>query len=178
MGRKHTKEEILAGGLETALQDGLSQLTYGRLAKRLGIPDRTVVYYFPTKNDLVAEVVGALGIQLQVRLAEAFTEKAADHLELARVAWPILTTPEAEQTFALFFEANGLAAVGRAPYRELVPKLVNGWIEWAARFIEGPSDRQRREAETAVVLIDGLLLMRLMAGPESAGRAAQNLGIV
>ena len=34
--------------------DGLSNLTFGRLAKRLGMADRTIVYYFPTKADLIA----------------------------------------------------------------------------------------------------------------------------
>ncbi|MEJ7583124.1 MAG: hypothetical protein WKF43_03370 [Acidimicrobiales bacterium] len=34
------------------------------------------------------------------------------------------------------------------------------------------------EAETAITLIDGLLLLRQLAGPASANRAARRLGIV
>ena len=56
MGHKHTKEEILEGALAAAFDDGLSQLTFGRLAKRLGINDRVVVYYFPSKDDLTIHV--------------------------------------------------------------------------------------------------------------------------
>jgi len=48
MGHKHTKEEILDGALRAALDEGLSQLTFGRLAKRMGMNDRMIVYYFPT----------------------------------------------------------------------------------------------------------------------------------
>ena len=36
MGHKHSRDEILQGALETALADGLSQVTYGRVARRLG----------------------------------------------------------------------------------------------------------------------------------------------
>ena len=61
MGHKHTKAEILDGALAAAFDDGLSQLTFGRVAKRLGISDRIVVYYFPTKDDLIGEVILAMG---------------------------------------------------------------------------------------------------------------------
>jgi len=177
MGHKHTREEILAAALETALDEGLSQLSFGRVARRLGIPDRTVVYYFPTKIELASEVVGAMGARLLVQLAEAFREKSQDHRELAALAWPVFATPESDRTFALFFEANGLAAVGRNPYRTLIPNLVEGWIAWAAEFIEGDESKRRTEAETAIAMIDGLILLRLLAGPEAATRAAKNLGI-
>ena len=64
MGHKHTKAEILDGALAAAFDDGLSRLTFGRVAKRLGISDRIVVYYFPTKDDLIGEVLIAMGVQL------------------------------------------------------------------------------------------------------------------
>ena len=165
------------GALAAALDDGLSQLTFGRLAKRLGISDRTIVYYFPTKDDLVSEVILAMGAQLQETLAEAFVVPAADHRALMAAAWPVVATPEADGVFALFFEANGLAAVGRDPYRELVPTLVGVWIEWAAAFIDGDPEHRRAEAETAVALLDGLLLLRQLAGPDAADRAAAVFGI-
>lgn len=177
MGHKHTKAEILDGALAAALDDGLSQLTFGRLAKRLGISDRVIVYYFPSKHDLISEVIVAMGTQLQQTLAQAFTEPAGDHLELVQAAWPLVTTPEADAVFALFFEANGLAASGREPYRTVVPTLVELWIAWAGEFIDGTPDEQLIEAETAIALIDGLLLLRQLVGPESAERAAHRIGI-
>lgn len=177
MGHKHTKSEILEGALEAAIDDGLSQLTFGRLSKRLGISDRIVVYYFPTKEVLISEVVMAMGGQLQETLADAFSTPAADHLELMAAAWPAVATVEADRVFALFFEANGLAAIGRDPYRTLVPVLVEAWIAWVADFIDGTPEQRRIEAETAIALIDGLLLLRQLAGAESADRAARRIGI-
>ncbi len=177
MGHRHTKDEILAGALAVAFADGLSQLTFGRVAKQMGISDRIVVYYFPTKDDLVGEVLLAMGLELQQTLAPAFNEPAADHRALAQLAWPLLARPEADPVFALFFEANGLATTGREPYRTLVPQLVEAWITWAAELIEGPTEQRRTEAETAIAVIDGLLLLRLLAGPDAAARAAHRLGI-
>ena len=177
MGHRHTKEEILEGGLAAALEDGLSQLTFGRLAKRLGINDRTIVYYFPTKDDLINEVVVSMGLQLQVTLANAFTAPATDHVELIRAAWPVLAREEVDPIFALFFEANGLAATGRDPYRTLVPMLVETWIDWTTTFLKGTAKQRRIEAETAIAVLDGLFLLRLLAGPAAAQRAAHRLGV-
>lgn len=177
MGHRHTKEEILEGAVAAAFEDGLSQLTFGRLAKRLGINDRTIVYYFPSKDDLISEVIVSMGLSLQTMLAEAFSKPAATHVELARSAWPVLTRTQADPIFALFFEANGLAAAGRAPYDTLVPVLVEAWIEWVVGFLKGPTKQRRAEAEAAIALIDGLLLLRQLCGPAMANRAAVRMGV-
>jgi AcrR family transcriptional regulator len=177
MGHRHTKEEILEGAVAAAFEDGLSQLTFGRLAKRLGINDRTIVYYFPSKDDLITEVVVSMGLSLQTMLGEAFSKPATTHLELARAAWPVLARSEADPIFALFFEANGLAAAGRAPYITLVPQLIEAWIEWVVVFLKGPTKQRRAEAEAAIALIDGLLLLRQLGGPAAANRAAARMGV-
>jgi len=177
VGHKHTKSDILRAALDAALDDGLSQLTFGRLAKRIGISDRVIVYYFPTKADLIGEVIVAMGLELQASLADAFTTPAADHLEMTRTAWPLLASPDNDRVFALFFEANGLAAVGREPYASLVPSLVAGWIDWAASLLAGTPAQRRAQAEGAIAVIEGLILLRLLAGPKTANRAARTLGI-
>ena len=177
MGHKHTREEILEGALAAAFEDGLSQLTFGRVAKRLGISDRVVVYYFPSKDDLVAEVLQAMGLQLQAALAPVFASPVAGHVELLRTVWPLLAREEVDPVFALFFEAGGLAAIGREPFRSLVPQLVEAWIGWAAAFISGTKVRRRAEAEAAIALLDGLLMMRQLAGPVAANRAARRLSM-
>ena len=176
MGYRHTKEEILDGALAVAFDDGLSQLTYGRVAKQLGISDRVVVYYFPSKEDLVGEVLVGVGVQLQRALEPAFRTPVKDHLELVMTAWPVMARTEADAVFALFLEAIGLAASGREPYRTLVPQLVDAWITWAADYLQGSLATRRAEAETAIALLDGLLLLRQMAGSAAAERAATRIG--
>jgi AcrR family transcriptional regulator len=178
MGYKHTREEMLAGAVDAALAEGLSQLTFGRLAKRLGVGDRMIVYYFPSKDALVSSVLLAMGERLQHVLSAAFREPAADHLALARMAWPVLAGSDTDRLFATFFEANGLAAAGAEPYRTVVPQLVEAWVTWIAEFLQGPARRRREEAEATVALIDGLLLLRLLAGPAAATRAATRLGVL
>jgi len=176
MGYRHTKDEILDGAMAVAFDDGLSQLTYGRVAKQLAISDRVVVYYFPSKDDLIGEVLVGVGSQLQQALQPAFRTPAKDHLQLVKSAWPVMAKAEADAVFSLFLEATGLAASGREPYRTLVPQLVEAWIAWAADFLQGTPAQRRSEAEAAVALLDGLLLLRQMAGTAAADRAAKRIG--
>lgn len=96
---------------------------------------------------------------------------------LVRSAWPVLAHVDADPVFALFFEANGLDAAHREPYRTVVPILVEAWIDWAATFIDGPAKHRRTEAETAIAVLDGLLLLRQLGGPAPANRAARRLGV-
>ena len=177
MGHKHTREEILRGALDTALEDGISQVTFGRVAKRLGIHDRMVVYYFASKSELISAVLLAMGEQLQQVLAKAFKAPADDHVELTRTAWPVLARPEIDPMFGLFFEAMGLAASGREPYKTLAKQLIDAWIEWLSEFFEGSKTQRRTEAEAAIALLDGLLLVRQLSGPSAANRAAKRLDI-
>lgn len=175
MGYRHTKEDILEGAIGTAFEDGLSRLTFGRVARRLGISDRVVVYYFPTKDDLVGEVLVQLGLRLQAALAPALSAPVVDHVEMVRTVWPVLARPEVDPVFALFFEAGGLAAAGLEPYTTLVPTLVHGWVEWAGSMMRGTPARRRTEASAAIATLDGLLLVRQLAGPDVADRATRGV---
>lgn len=177
MGYKYTKDEILAGALALASDTGLATLSFGRVAKQLGTSDRVVVYYFPTKVDLVSEVLVAMGLELHAVLAEVLAAPLPSHVELVRAAWPLLATPDVDPTFALFFEANGLAATGQEPYATVMKQLVSGWVSLLTDCLDGPPERRRDQAEAAIALIDGLLLLRQLAGPAAADRAIRALGI-
>ncbi len=179
MGRKHTREELLAGALDATREEGLSRLTYGRLAKRIGVSDRVIVYYFPSKDDLIGAVLVAVAADLQEALAAVVPDGIGRHVDLVKRAWPVLSSPDHERVFALFFEATALAAAGHRPYDTVVPELVEAWIEWAASMFDGSVDdhTRRAEAEAAIALVDGLLLIRQLRGPEVADRAAGALGV-
>ncbi|MGD9995557.1 MAG: TetR/AcrR family transcriptional regulator [Ilumatobacteraceae bacterium] len=177
MGYRHTKDDIRDGAIVAAFEDGLSRLTFGSVAKRLGISDRVVVYYFPTKDDLVTEVLFEVGSQLQAALAPVVAVPAGDHVELMRAVWPVLACADADAVFALFFEAIGLAAAGREPFATFVPQLVDGWIGWAAERLRGAPATRRSEAAAAIATVDGLLMIRQVAGAEVAERAARRLGV-
>ena len=178
MGHKHSSTGIIAGALAVARSEGIGQVTYGRVAKQLGIRDRTVVYYFPKKEDLILAVMQQIGAEMQALLAEAFSSTAKDHLELCRTAWPILANANTDPLFSLFFEGVGLAAAGREPFKSQIPMMMQAWVTWVMDFLEGDEKYRLEQAELTVAVLDGLILYRQTAGIEAADRVAKTMGIL
>ena len=178
MGYRHDRDDMLAAAMRLVLADGLGALTFGRVAAEVGTSDRMVVYYFPTKADLVVAVVTSLGAQLQSTLESAFGPDPLDADELMRRAWPVLNSGDAATVFDRFFEILGLAIAGQAPYSGLAPALLNGWIDWLADRVEAPTPPQRHAIAASIVArIDGLLLLQSVSGAQVARAAARELGL-
>ena len=168
---------MLEGALDAVFDEGLSQLTFGRLAKRLGTNDRTIVYYFPTKDELITEVLQTVGARLMEALGAAFVGPAENHLALARAAWPALARADLDPLFRVYFEAIGLATAGREPFASLAPQFTTAWVDWLATFFEGTAPERRAEAEATVALVDGVMMLRQLAGKAAADRAARRIGL-
>lgn len=178
MGYRHSQEEMLAAAVAVALEGGISSVTFGAVAKHAGVSDRMVVYYFPTKAELLTAVTVALGGQLQELLGGAFGDEPLDRHDLLARAWSALARPQADPIFAVYFEILGLAAAGHQPFKELASAQTEAWVQWLLPRLTG-ADRatKRRQALATLAVIDGLLLLRQIHGPAAANAAARELGI-
>ena len=178
MGYRHSSDEIVRAAADATLEHGIGGLTYRRVAERLGTSDRMIVYYLPTKADLVRAAATALSVDVQALLAEAFGDARRTDDELVRMAWPVLSTPQADRVFAVFLEIIGLSAAGHAPYDQIAPALLGGWADWLAERVDAPTGEARRRIALGVIArVDGLLLVRHTMGAEAGDAAARALGI-
>jgi len=179
MGYRHDRDEMLQAAMQLVLADGVAALTFKRVAAELGTSDRMVVYYFPTKADLIVGVVTAIGAQLQATLETAFGPDPLGADELMRRAWPVLASDRVADIFSRFFEVIGLSLAGQAPYNLLAPALLDGWIDWLAGRVEAPTAARRRAIAASIVArLDGLLLLQSVSGASTARAAARELGVV
>ncbi|MGF1662223.1 MAG: TetR/AcrR family transcriptional regulator [Kineosporiaceae bacterium] len=177
MGYRHDRGEILDAATAVLAESGLAGLTYRTVGARLGIPDRTVVYYFPRKDDLVVAAVERGLHDLRDVVTAALDGATGDERDLAGRAWRALRTPAGEQAFGLALEVLGPAARGVEPYRSAAAGLVDLWTDLVHRHLAGVDPTRRERAAGAVALLDGLLLIRAVAGTARADAAARGLGI-
>jgi AcrR family transcriptional regulator len=179
MGYRHSEEDLLEAAVAVALDQGLAAVTFASVGTRAGVRDRTVVYYFPDKATLIGTVVAALGKRLQGVLAEAFGDTSLPLDELMKRSWPVLATPETDPLFAVFLQVLGFATAGVEPYASLAVDFVDGWITWLAPRVDAPTPAsRRRSAAAAMAQLDGLLLLRSVAGATLADGAARELGVL
>jgi AcrR family transcriptional regulator len=179
MGYRHCEEDLLEAAVAVALDRGLAAVTFASVGTQAGVSDRTVVYYFPDKSALIGAVVAALGQRLQAVLAEAFGDAPLPIDELMTRAWPVLATPQTDPLFAVFLQVLGFATAGVEPYASLAVAFVDGWIAWLAPRVDAPTPAARRRcAAAAIAQLDGLLLLRSVAGAPLADDAARELGIL
>src|SRR3712207_9449230 len=81
------REAYLAGAVEHVLREGVTTLSLRPLAAALGTSDRMLLYYFGSRDELLAAVLGAVGEQLQAGLAAALPDGAVPPGRLLPVLW-------------------------------------------------------------------------------------------
>jgi len=177
VGPRHDEQELLDGAVQAVLEHGLAELTFGRLAKRLSVTDRMLVYYFTNKETLFEAVLGQLAGRLLERLELAFGQGRAPAAALLRRSWPVLTDPEADRIFAAWFEFAGQAAAGHEPQRRLAAEMTGAWIDWLAERVDARTTAQRRsQAIRLVAMIDGALLLHHLGFPAEATQVITTIG--
>jgi len=101
------EKDILASAVALAAEGGMAAVQIAAVAQRAGIAAGTVYRYFPTKNDLVAELIAAVaGRELEAMrqaadaapgplsaLASAVARFAARALAERKLAWAVIGEP-------------------------------------------------------------------------------------
>jgi AcrR family transcriptional regulator len=171
MGQRHSREEMLAAAVDVTLAGGLSGLTYARVAARAGSSDRMVVYYFPTKQNLIESVVGELAGGLFGVLDSAIGPGVHGAREVLAASWPVFATRRNDPVFRVFFELVGLASARVEPYAALASVILRDWAEWLTPRMSGTPGDRRAAALAVMAQVDGLLLVRQTLGPRAADDA-------
>lgn len=177
VGYRHDRQAVLDAAVELARASGLHGLTFRSVGRRAGVADRTVVYYFPSKERLVQAVLHQATAELVQLLAHGVGDGARSVDDLLRASWSALRHPDADQALRLYVETLGMAARGGEPYRSIVTGLTESWTAWLADRLAIDDGERDDRAAALLATLDGLLLLSVTAGPEATAAAARGLGL-
>ncbi len=162
----------LAGAVQHVLREGVATLSLRPLAAALGTSDRMLLYYFGTRDDLLAAVLDTVGEQLQAGLTAALPDGPVPPDRLLPALWASLEDAGAEAHVRLYLEVSGLAARGRQPFADLARRVAEDWLTWVGPRLDVPDDERAAAAAGLLAALDGVLLVEAVAGRERARAAA------
>ena len=109
--REETRRRVREVALDVIRRDGLSDARVDEMARLTGVSRGTVYFHYPTKEHVVAEVLGEAEGRIAVALRDRFllpgpnpNLKACSVFDVARPSWPRLVmgkTPVVSQNASL-----------------------------------------------------------------------------
>lgn len=121
--------DLLERIVDYVMENGLSDLSLRPLAAAVGSSPRVLLYYFGSKEQLVAEVLTAAGGR-QRTIFDRLPRNATTYRETVRAAWGVLSAPENEAIFRLFFEVYGLALQDPKRFPGFLDRAVDVWLDY------------------------------------------------
>jgi AcrR family transcriptional regulator len=174
------REELLDGATEWVLANGLTSLSLRGIAADLGISHRTLLHHFPTKQQLVAEVLRELRARNVAILKEhAASSNDTDPKSLIVAMWEHFTAPENLSYHRLFFEVYGLSLADSDHYGAYREGFESDWAGAIVELLAAAGASRARAEQLATLIVAsyrGLLLDLLTTGDrERTGVALEQL---
>jgi AcrR family transcriptional regulator len=165
---------LAEGALAHVLEHGLIGLSLRPLAAALGTSDRMLIYYFGSKETLIADVVALANHRLADSIGEA-DPPVRTVGDLVRYAWRVVDAPDAHGAMRVYLEMCVLSVNEPERWSAAHERLREPWLVMLRTGLaELGVPARRREALADLILdtIDGALLARLVTTDPARADAA------
>lgn len=160
MSKKETKRAEIVGKLATHfLATGLGDTGLRRLAEVAGTSDRMLLYYFDNKEEILAEVLAAIGGGFTQSLDSAFGTALLRPARAVDLMWTLLKDDGYAQQLRLWLDLASRASRGDPFFGPIVDQMAEGWISWLEGMIDVPSADRRALAVLIMGALDGQLIL-------------------
>lgn len=173
------RDELTIAATAWVLEHGLAGMSLRPLARDLGTSDRMLVYYFGSKDGLVAAITEFAGEQL---VAAMPTIDPAQPPRSARAwldqAWALFSDPAIRPAMQLLFELDAVATRSPGPARDSAAAVTERWLQVVRDVLTefGVPARARRGLTPMVAAtLIGLALEHLITESGSAPDALRTL---
>ncbi|MGR4064920.1 MAG: TetR family transcriptional regulator [Vulcanimicrobiaceae bacterium] len=151
--------------VDYAQEHGIAELSLRPLAQAVGASPRTLLYYFNSKDEMLAEALGQARRRQQALFASLLIAEDDSHGTVCREIWRMLSSDEARPVFRMFFEIYGIALHDRTRFPGFLERAVEEWLAFLERapLRRGCDPRTARAIATVTLAIFRGLLLDLAA---------------
>jgi AcrR family transcriptional regulator len=163
------RAKLLKKIVDYMAKHGVVDLSLRPLAAALGTSPRMLLYFFGSKEELLANALTEGRVRQQREFTRALSTRRRRQEQL-RLAWEVWSSEENRKSLWLFFEAYALAMRDRKRFPGLLERLVKDWLPFfehavAAAGVE--TERVQPLATLILATIRGLQLDMLATGEQA-----------
>ncbi len=148
-------EELLDAIVAYIAKKGVAELSLRPLAKAVGSSPRVLLYYFGSKEKLVAKAIRRLRERQRAgfgKMREARYQRPSD---ACRAIWKQMSAPESELAFKLSFETYALALRHPKKFAEFLSSSVEDWLEFLSEPLLSKGHGKAEARAFATIVIAG-----------------------
>ena len=146
-------EVLLDSIVEYLTTHGVADVSLRPLAKAVGSSPRVLLYYFGSKEQLVARSLKRLRERQRAAFARMKQAGAQDPIEVCRAVWRQLAAPQTEPLLRLFFQAYSMGLQEPKRFAGFLHDAIEDWLEFLAapRIAAGAAPAAARAYATVVL---------------------------
>ncbi len=160
MSKRDTKRAEIVGKLASHFLDvGLGDTGVRRLAEVAGTSDRMLLYYFETKDEILAAVLSEIGGGFTEVLDTIFGTELLRPGDAVAKIWEMVRDEATAGQLRLWLDLSSRASRGDLFFGAIVEEMAEGWIVWLSGMLEVPDAEKRPLAELIMSAIDGQMVL-------------------
>ena len=154
------KEEIIQCVAQHLVTRGFEESGIRALAASAGVSDRMLMYYFETKEELIAQALLLLAEGMNASLDQLIPQRRASARQIVEALTASDNQNDLQRSvLMLWFEIVGLAIRGAEPYRSTAKQILEGYEQWIGNKL--PPDQSHR-AHELLAQIEGQIMLNLL----------------
>ena len=148
-------EELLDAIVVYMARKGVAGLSLRPLAKAVDSSPRVLLYYFGSKEKLVAKAVMRLRDRQRAGFGKMREARYENPSDACRAIWKHMSAPESEAAFKLSFEVYGLAMRHPKRFGKFLSSSVEDWLEFLAEPLMRKGHPKGEARAFATIVIAG-----------------------
>jgi len=153
------RKEIIEAAAGHLIRHGFQSSGLRAIAQSAGLSDRMLMYYFETKEDLVAEALKLIGESLASGMDQAVPKGNVTVAQILEALSRTMQSDEVQAIMRLWFEIVGLAMRGQEPYRETAALLLS---RSEAQIRDKLRSDQKHRAREVLSSLEGRVMVGLL----------------